>query len=82
MYLWSIDIEAVLVAMFCFSLLCEEADIRCGSDEVTVTYLLPNYHLYQELAQASTVLTTGNFSFNEVYNYIKYLYEFVLCLNF
>ncbi|XP_068081132.1 neurofibromin [Anabrus simplex] len=59
MYLWSIDIEAVLVAMSCFNLLCEEADIRCGSDEVTVTYLLPNYHLYQELAQASTVLTTG-----------------------
>ncbi|PSN44310.1 Neurofibromin [Blattella germanica] len=59
MYLWSIDIEAVLVAMSCFSLLCEEADIRCGSDEVTVTYLLPNYHLYQELAQASTILTTG-----------------------
>ncbi|RZF46611.1 hypothetical protein LSTR_LSTR002943 [Laodelphax striatellus] len=59
MYLWSIDIEAVLVAMSCFSLLCEEADIRSGSDEVTVTFLLPNYHLYQELAQASTVLTTG-----------------------
>ncbi|XP_063221250.1 neurofibromin isoform X2 [Bacillus rossius redtenbacheri] len=59
MYLWSIDIEAVLVAMSCFSLLCEEADIRCGSDEVTVTYLLPNYHLYQDLAQASTILTTG-----------------------
>ncbi|XP_023719668.1 neurofibromin isoform X2 [Cryptotermes secundus] len=60
MYLWSIDIEAVLVAMSCFRLLCEEADIRCGSDEVTVTYLLPNYHLYQELAHASTVLTTAS----------------------
>nr|CAD7452027.1 unnamed protein product [Timema tahoe] len=54
-----IKLEAVLVAMSCFSLLCEEADIRCGSDEVTVTYLLPNYHLYQDLAQASTILTTG-----------------------
>jgi neurofibromin 1 len=59
MYLWSTDIEAVLVAMSCFSLLCEEADIRSGCDELTVTYLLPNYHLYQELAQASTILTTG-----------------------
>ena len=28
MYLWSIDIDAVLVAMSCFSLLCEEAEIR------------------------------------------------------
>ncbi|XP_034936145.1 neurofibromin isoform X2 [Chelonus insularis] len=59
MYLWSIDMEAVLVALSCFSLLCEEADIRCGSDEVAVTSLLPNYHLYIELAQTSTALTTG-----------------------
>ena len=55
MYLWSIDIEAVLVAMSCFALLCEESDIRCGPEDVSVTHLLPNYHLYQELAQASTV---------------------------
>ena len=62
MYLWSIDIDAVLVSMSCFALLCEEADIRCSWDEVTatVTYLLPNYHVYQELAAASTILTTGN----------------------
>lgn len=33
--------------MSCFALLCEEADIRGGSDEVTATYLLPNYHVYQ-----------------------------------
>ena len=59
MYLWSIDMEAVLVAMSCFALLCEEAEIRCGSDEVAVTCLLPNYHLYVELAQASNILTTG-----------------------
>ncbi|CAH1153410.1 unnamed protein product [Phaedon cochleariae] len=59
MYLWSIDMDAVLIAMSCFSLLCQEAEIRCGSDEVTVTYLVPNYHVFQELAQASTVLTTG-----------------------
>lgn len=58
MYLWSIDMDAVVVAMSCFALLCQEAEIRCGSDEVTVTYLVPNYHVYQELAQASTVLTT------------------------
>jgi len=60
MYLWSIDIEAVLTAMSCFHLLCEEADIRCGVDELAVTQLLPNYNVYAELAAASTVLTTGN----------------------
>ncbi|XP_035742449.1 neurofibromin-like isoform X1 [Vespa mandarinia] len=60
MYLWSIDMEAVLVSMSCFALLCEEAEIRCGSDEVTVTCLLPNYHLYIELAQTSTILTTAS----------------------
>uniref|UniRef100_T1J6E5 Neurofibromin n=1 Tax=Strigamia maritima TaxID=126957 RepID=T1J6E5_STRMM len=58
-YLWSIEIDAVLVAMSCFSLLCEEADICCGPDELTVTYWLPNYHVYHELAAASTILTTG-----------------------
>ncbi|XP_061928005.1 neurofibromin isoform X1 [Apis cerana] len=60
MYLWSINMEAVLVSMSCFALLCEEAEIRCGSDEVAVTCLLPNYHLYLELAQASTVLITAS----------------------
>ena len=59
MYLWSVDLEAVLVSMSCFSLLCEEADIRCGSDEMTTTLLLPNYHVYEELAQASTILSPG-----------------------
>ncbi|XP_040571379.1 neurofibromin isoform X2 [Lepeophtheirus salmonis] len=59
MYLWSIDAEAVLVSMSCFSLLCEEADIRCRSDEISVNCLLPNYVVYQELAQATTILTTG-----------------------
>ncbi|RWS09353.1 neurofibromin-like protein, partial [Dinothrombium tinctorium] len=59
MYLWSIDIEAVLVSMSCFALLCEEADIRCGQDDLTATYLLPNYHVYQELALSSNTLTTG-----------------------
>lgn len=59
MYLWSIDIDAVLTAMSCFTLLCEEAEIRCGADEVAVTQILPNYGVYWELAAASTVLTTG-----------------------
>jgi neurofibromin 1 len=60
MYIWSIDMEAVLVSMSCFSLLCEEADIRCGADESSAaTSLLPNYSVYQELAAASTILTTG-----------------------
>ncbi|XP_035709221.1 neurofibromin isoform X4 [Folsomia candida] len=58
-YLWSIDMEAVPIAMSCFALLCEEADIRCGSDEMTISCLLPNYHVYLELAAASSILTTG-----------------------
>ncbi|XP_018362342.1 PREDICTED: neurofibromin isoform X1 [Trachymyrmex cornetzi] len=60
MYLWSIDMEAVLVSMSCFALLCEEAEILCGSDGVVVTCLLPNYQLYLELAQASTVLISAH----------------------
>ena len=61
MYLWSADLEAVLVSMSCFSLLCEEAELRCGSDEVAVTSLLPNYHIYIELAQGANILATGEF---------------------
>ena len=59
MYLWSIDIDAVLTAMSCFHVLCEESDIRCGADELTVTQFLPNYNVYMELAAGSTVLATG-----------------------
>jgi neurofibromin 1 len=61
MYLWSVDLDAVIVALSCFGLLCEEAEIRSGSgDEMTVTYILPNYHIYQELAQASSTISTPN----------------------
>ncbi|XP_045482705.1 neurofibromin [Harmonia axyridis] len=62
MYLWSINMEAVAVAMSCFALLCQEADIRCGSDEVTVTCLVPNYHVYLDLAFASTLSASGRSS--------------------
>ncbi|MGH0174876.1 UNVERIFIED_CONTAM: hypothetical protein FKN15_069609 [Acipenser sinensis] len=51
-FLWSPDIEAVLVAMSCFRHLCEEADIRCGVDEVSVQNILPNYNTFIEFASA------------------------------
>lgn len=63
-YLWSIDIEAVLVAMSCFALFCQEADIRAGTDDFTIPGLLPNYNTYLEFTRASTVLTTGKKSLN------------------
>lgn len=59
MYLWSIDFEATCTALSCFNLLCEEAEIRCSSDEVVVTALLPNYHVYQELAQTTSMTNIG-----------------------
>ncbi|XP_065225861.1 neurofibromin-like isoform X1 [Planococcus citri] len=59
MYLWSTDIEAVYTSMSCFSLQCEEADIRCSSDEITVQSLLPNYAVYQELSQAASLFNLG-----------------------
>ncbi|XP_063696354.1 neurofibromin isoform X2 [Culicoides brevitarsis] len=60
MYLWSIDLDACMASLSCFGLLCEEAEIRSGSDELTVQYILPNYQSFQELAQASSSLSTGN----------------------
>lgn len=61
MYLWSIDFEATCTALSCFNLLCEEAEIRCSSEEVVVTVLLPNYHVYQELAQTTSMANIGEF---------------------
>ena len=35
MYCWSLDIDAVLTAMSCFALLCEEAELRsCYEDSI------------------------------------------------
>lgn len=60
MYLWSVDLDAVITSLSCFGLLCEEAEIRCGSDELTVGFILPNYHLYQELSQATSTIKPPN----------------------
>ncbi|XP_077338540.1 neurofibromin isoform X2 [Lithobates pipiens] len=59
MFLWSPDIEAVLVAMSCFRSLCEEADIRCGIDEVSVHNFLPNYNTFLEFASVSNMMSLG-----------------------
>ncbi|KAF4082358.1 hypothetical protein AMELA_G00150410 [Ameiurus melas] len=58
-FLWSPDMEAVLVAMSCFRHLCEEADIRCGMDEVPVQTILPNYNTFVEFASVSNMMATG-----------------------
>ncbi|XP_055550326.1 neurofibromin isoform X2 [Wyeomyia smithii] len=70
MYLWSVDLDAVMVSLSCFGLLCEEAEIRSGSDELTVGFILPNYHLYQELSHASSTLTTQ--SVESRYNFYEH----------
>ncbi|KAM9321250.1 neurofibromin [Gastrophryne carolinensis] len=59
MFLWSPDIEAVLVAMSCFRSLCEEAEIRCGVDEVSVHNFLPNYNTFMEFASVSNMMSLG-----------------------
>ena len=58
-YLWSTDIDAVKTAMSCFSLFCEEAEIRFGYDESAVIQLLPNHNIYLELAECSNSMTIG-----------------------
>jgi hypothetical protein len=58
-YLWSIDVDAVKTAMSCFSLFCEEAEIRYGFDEMAVSQLLPNHNVYMELAATSNTITSG-----------------------
>lgn len=60
MYLWSVDLEAVVTSLSCFGLLCEEADIRCGADDIISTFIIPNYHLYQDLAQVASTIKAPN----------------------
>lgn len=81
MCLWSIDTDVVLVAMSCFALLCQEADIRCGSDEITASCLLPNYAVFQEIAHTSTVLTTGELldGYMSVTGVLFYIFLLLLC---
>ncbi|XP_005169246.2 neurofibromin isoform X1 [Danio rerio] len=59
MFLWSPDMEAVLVAMSCFRYLCEEAEIRCGVEDIPVQSLLPNYNTFMEFASVSNMMVTG-----------------------
>ncbi|PAA68954.1 hypothetical protein BOX15_Mlig013644g1 [Macrostomum lignano] len=60
MYLWSLDIEAVLTAMSCFGLLCQEAELRSLYEDLNPLTLMPNYDIYLEIAHSShTILTTG-----------------------
>ncbi|CAM4729486.1 unnamed protein product [Leuciscus chuanchicus] len=59
MFLWSPDMEAVLVAMSCFRYLCEETDIRCSAEDIPVQSLLPNYHTFMEFASVSNMMITG-----------------------
>lgn len=59
MFLWSPDMEAVLVSMSCFRYLCEEADIRCSAEDIPVQSLLPNYNTFMEFASVSNMMITG-----------------------
>lgn len=59
LYLWSTDMEAILVAMSCFSLLCQEAEIRYANDDTTKELYTPNAPVYNELAQVAIEVTTG-----------------------
>ncbi|XP_065116701.1 neurofibromin isoform X1 [Paramisgurnus dabryanus] len=59
MFLWSPDMEAVLVAMSCFRYLCEEAEIRCNAEDIPVQSLLANYNTFMEFASISNMMITG-----------------------
>ncbi|XP_031626332.1 neurofibromin isoform X2 [Contarinia nasturtii] len=61
-YLWSVDLEAVITALSCFGLLCEEVDIRSGADESPLmnVSLMPNYPSYQELAHVANTVKASH----------------------
>ncbi len=59
MNLWNVDQEAVLTALSCFGQLCEEAEICCGSDDLTLMQVVPNYNVYADLAAAARIGPQG-----------------------
>lgn len=65
LYLWTADLEAVVTSLSCFGLLCEEADIRCIAEDLSPSYILPNYALYMDLAQAATTLQPASHATSE-----------------
>lgn len=81
MFLWSPDTEAVLVAMSCFRHLCEEADIRCGVDEVSVHNFLPNYNTFMEFASVSNMMSTGKCGQCFFHSFCPESYHIWLCRN-
>lgn len=59
LYLWSTDVDAVKIALSCFSLFCEEIEIRFGFDECSINQLYPNNNIYLELANVSNTQSSG-----------------------
>ncbi|KFD70579.1 hypothetical protein M514_02099 [Trichuris suis] len=53
-YLWSLDNDAAITALSLFRVMCEEAEIRCSSDELPAEYV---HHA--ELANATNLPTVG-----------------------
>ncbi|XP_036229152.1 neurofibromin isoform X3 [Bactrocera oleae] len=54
MYLWSVDLDAVLTSLSCFGLLCQESDILLTADDSATVLPVANYQIYQELTQLAS----------------------------
>ncbi|XP_012162697.1 neurofibromin isoform X2 [Ceratitis capitata] len=54
MYLWSVDLDAVLTSLSCFGLICEESDILMTADDSGTVMPVANYQIYQDLTQLAS----------------------------
>ncbi|XP_065324888.1 neurofibromin-like [Gordionus sp. m RMFG-2023] len=57
-FIWSVNIDAVLISMSIFANLCKEVDIRCrcNNNEKLRNKICPNYEVYKEIAKTSSSL--------------------------
>ncbi|XP_053968460.1 neurofibromin isoform X3 [Anastrepha ludens] len=65
MYLWSVDLDAVLTSLSCFGLLCQESDILLTADDAATVLPVANYQIYQDLTQLANSAADTRICFYE-----------------
>lgn len=60
-YLWSPDMETVLISLSCFGQMCNETDIVQSSETLNVLPTSQNLNVYSELSNEATKFTAGEF---------------------
>lgn len=58
-YLWSPDVETVLISLSCFGQMCDEVEIVQCSETLNDLPTSQNIHVYRDLSGEATKFTAG-----------------------